>query len=423
MNSNHDNRQTATAILQRTLDGLEAVEADHIALDDYLDHTFKTDSDLRAPVTNLLFTYYRHKAAVDHLIDALAVNIRPRYRRLLAAAVTQMHFNRGISPESAANVAVDLTHELFGKTTAGFVNAVLRRAGRADLEMMVRAMTPEERANVCPELYRQWKKQYDDATIGALSAAAAEPPPSTFRLRREELPASELAAMGAEPLALEDWAGKQRFYRLPSLRPLLERDWLEQGWVYVQDPATALAPELAELTPDSMVLDLCAAPGGKSLMLAEKLPDYHLVAGDRSPRRQELTQENFRHGNLRQWVVTADALQPPFCPASFDLVLADVPCSNTGVGRQRPDAWWNFSAAKLRELVELQQKIMLQAAALVKKGGQLIYSTCSIENDEDRQQVERFLAFSPEFQMETDRMLLPGSDHDGAYAARLRRRQ
>jgi len=422
MNNPNDNRQTASAILQLAVDGLDAVESQNISLDDFLDAAFKEAAALRGPVTNLLFTYYRRKALIDALIDSLATEIRPRYRRLLAAAITQMHFNRGISPESAANVAVDMASELFGRTTAGFVNAVLRRAGKADLTALQARLTPAQRANVCPSLYRQWRRHFDDAAIQQFAATAATPPEPTFRLRRD-ISDAELAAVGAEPLDLPEWAGRQCFYRIPSLRPVLDNGWLADGLIYVQDPAAAMAPELAELTPDSYVLDLCAAPGGKSLIMAEKLSSWHLVASDRSPKRQQLTRENLQTGGLEQFVTVADALQAPFRPQSFDVVLLDVPCSNTGVGRQRPDAWWNFSEGKIRELSDLQYKIMLQAAAMVKKGGQLIYSTCSIENDEDSQQVARFLADSLDFELELDRLLLPSADHDGAYAARLRRRQ
>lgn len=419
----NDRNQTASAILKAAIAGLETTENDNTPLDDFLDSHFETDpAMIRSAVTNLLFTYYRRKGLIDHLISTLAPKAKNRYRRLLAVAVTQMCFNRGINPSSAANVAVYEARRRFGAQPAGFINAVLRRVGETNLEELEKKLTAHARLSLAPELLAQWQKHLSPAEIDAIAIAAREKPPVTFRLRCP-IPSAELDAIGAQKISLPEWVGKQQFYEIPSLQPLLDGGWMERGLVYVQDPAAAMAPEMAELTPDMAVLDLCAAPGGKSLILAEKLHPGKLTAADRSERRQLLTAENFRNGNLDQQVVVADALQPPFPPESFDLVLIDVPCSNTGVGRHRPDVWWNFSQRKLAELTALQQKIMLQAAVLVKRGGLLIYSTCSIEDEEDRRQVDFFLSHVPGFVIEQDRRLLPNRNHDGAYAARLRRIQ
>ena len=413
--------QTASAILRTAVAGLEEAENAGVPLDDFLDNRFPDADPIRPAVTNLLFTYYRRKGMIDHLIGKLAPRTKPRFHRLLAIAITQMRFNRGINPASAANIAVTEAKR-HGPQFSGFVNAVLRRVGEYKLEELETELPEFARLNVGPQLLAHWKTQFDAAEIAAIAGVAREKPPITFRLRRP-VPDQELDAVGTQKMELPDWAGKQKFYRIESLKMLLADGWLDRGLVYIQDPATAMAPEMAELTPDMTVLDLCAAPGGKSLIMAEKLKPGRLTAADRSEYRQRLTAANFKTGNIDQKIVVADALCPPFPPASFDVVLIDVPCSNTGVGRHRPDAWWNFSRAKLAELTALQAKIMLQAAVMVKPGGLMIYSTCSIEKAEDRDQIDKFTVATPEFQLETDRLLLPSDDHDGAYAARLRRRQ
>ena len=166
-------------------------------------------------------------------------------------------------------------------------------------------------------------------------------------------------------------------------------------------------------------LDLCAAPGGKSLLLIERMvPGATLTAADRSARRQEQTRENFRCRGLEFPVVVAE---PRELAGSFDLVLADVPCSNTGVFRRRPDALWRFREEELDEITALQYGILEDAALRVAPGGQLVYSTCSIEPEENSRQIERFTAAHPEFEPVGGGQLLPSTEHDGAYAFLLLR--
>jgi 16S rRNA (cytosine967-C5)-methyltransferase len=133
-------------------------------------------------------------------------------------------------------------------------------------------------------------------------------------------------------------------------------------------------------------------------------------------------QENFDAlGRCR--AVVADAAVPPFPPGTFDALLLDVPCSNTGVLRRRPDVRWRFSTAQLADLTNIQRGILRAAADLVRRGGRLVYSTCSIEPEENSDQVQRLLREHDEYLLERDAELLPTQMHDGAYAALLRRRR
>jgi len=187
----------------------------------------------------------------------------------------------------------------------------------------------------------------------------------------------------------------------------------------VQDPAPAVAASLPDLEPVKSILDVCAAPGGKSLLLASRMkPGTALVAADRSARRQEQTRQNFNCRGLDFAVIVAELGE---LTGEYDLVLADVPCSNTGVFRRRPDALWRFRADALAETVALQRSILDAAAERVAPGGQLVYSTCSIEPEENAHQVEAFAAAHPDFSVETSELLLPSGGHDGAYACLLRR--
>ncbi|MDD3117843.1 MAG: RsmB/NOP family class I SAM-dependent RNA methyltransferase [Victivallales bacterium] len=415
--------RTAEKILTAAVAGITAREQENVGLDDFLDRRFRVDGSGRAAVTHLLFTYYRRKAALDRLLRELAPGAKRELQPLLSAVMTQLYFMTGISSASAVNVAVSYARQRFGSRPAGYVNAILRRAAAVDFGAWEEKQPHGELLPAAADLRRNWRNQLPAEELSRLELLLREPPPFTFRARRE-LTAAEVEELHAVPLTLPSWSGAFRFYRSDRPAAVLASGLTGQGAIYIQDPATAAAPGLAAVLPGgAAILDLCAAPGGKSLMLAERFPTCRLTAADVSTRRQELTRENFRHAGYDFPVVIADALQPPFAPASFDLVLLDVPCTNSGVGRHRPDALWAYTAAKAAELTALQYGMLTAAARLVMAGGQLIYSTCSIEKQEDEKQVRRFLSAHTSFRLEHEVKLLPAPEFDGAYAACLRRVQ
>jgi 16S rRNA (cytosine967-C5)-methyltransferase len=210
----------------------------------------------------------------------------------------------------------------------------------------------------------------------------------------------------AEPVAIRDLPG------------------YEQGWFAVQDEsamkvASALAPQ-----PGSRVMDLCAAPGGKTTHLAALMGNQgQVIACDVDDRRLRTVGELCQR--LGIGIVETRRLhlerneEPPAGP--FDAVLVDVPCSNTGVLGRRPEVRRRLQPGDLRHLVVLQTKLLLQAAQRVQAGGSLVYSTCSMEPDENRQIVQNVLQTVPSFMLEADEEQIPGRPADGGYWARLRR--
>jgi 16S rRNA (cytosine967-C5)-methyltransferase len=218
------------------------------------------------------------------------------------------------------------------------------------------------------------------------------------------------------------------------LPPGTPRDALRHVRAVVQDPAAALVVEHAAVAPGARVIDLCSAPGGKAIGMAQSAA--HVIAADLSARRlRRVTEAAERLGLLgRVWPVVADGRQPPFRPA--DLVLLDAPCTGTGTLRRHPDGRWRLREGDLAALAELQRELLDAAADLVLPGGHLVYSTCSLEPEENEGQVEGFLLRQPEFQRAPanpeidpraldargDLTVLPQRFQvDGAYAARLRR--
>jgi 16S rRNA (cytosine967-C5)-methyltransferase len=188
----------------------------------------------------------------------------------------------------------------------------------------------------------------------------------------------------------------------------------------VQDPSTLLAVEQLGPQPGETILDWCAAPGGKTTFIAQLMQNRgRVVAQDNQPDRLKLLQENCdRLGALCVEV-------SPALPASgeFDRVLIDAPCSNTGVMRRRVDLRWRLQPSEIQRLRDAQAALLAQAAPRVKAGGTLVYSTCSLEPEENEDVTGQFLKEHPGSELESQRQLLSFVEGvDGAYVARLRRR-
>ena len=210
---------------------------------------------------------------------------------------------------------------------------------------------------------------------------------------------------------------------LPHGKKVTEVDGYRQGAFIVQDPATSGAIELLDVKPGMKILDCCSAPGGKTIQCAWRLggPESgaRLVAQEVNPARRRVLTENLRRVG-QGWVeVVAKAVDGTL----FDRVLADVPCSNTGVLRRRPDARWNWTKDHLAELVSLQAEIFARAAEHVAPGGIIVYSTCSNEPEENEGQIAAFLAAHPGFEEVARKESVPfESGRDGAFACALRRK-
>jgi 16S rRNA (cytosine967-C5)-methyltransferase len=195
------------------------------------------------------------------------------------------------------------------------------------------------------------------------------------------------------------------------------------GLFYVQDPSTLLAVRELAPQPNESVLDLCAAPGGKTAFIAELIENRgRITAQDREPDRLKLIQENC----ARLGVTCVEASVAPTGiiakPSKrFDRVLVDAPCSNTGVMRRRVDLRWRIRPEEIERLSAAQLELLRQAAPRVKPGGVLIYSTCSLEPEENNGVVKQFLTEHPDFKLESERELTPLAEGvDGAYVAKLR---
>jgi 16S rRNA (cytosine967-C5)-methyltransferase len=415
---NNDFPQTAELILKAALMGLAKWTNEHVSLDDYLDQDVAPE--LRPPVSSMLFEYFRNKALIDRVVASKCARLpKPRYQRLLVLTLTQCLFQSGIRAESAVNVAVDLARKNYGKSTSGFINGVLRNILRSDLKEYQKEIDKNPLLRFPKILQKRWRQNFNSEKLQQMSVAMTQEAPFTFRLTGE-LSDEELASIEAVKLPGFEWAPDMLFFSTEKCKELFKQDFLATGRIYIQDPATTLGPCMAEIKGGERILDMCAAPGGKTLILAERLKGSgKLVAADRSAKRQEMTRENFENRNLNCKIIVGAAEELGFSAESFDIILLDVPCTNTGVFRHKPDALWRFSKANLDSTLKLQSDILAKAAELIAPGGQIVYSTCSVEDEENHIQIENFLADNPNFELHTQQLLLPDSSHDGAFSAIL----
>jgi 16S rRNA (cytosine967-C5)-methyltransferase len=278
-------------------------------------------------------------------------------------------------------------------------------------------------------LCNRWLQQWGPEQLIQLLEWNNSPPPTFARLNTLRADAAQLTTLwSSEEVQFKerawDWTGAGLVFELEMHPWLGQLSSFQQGWFYVQDPSTLLAVQELNPQPGETVLDLCAAPGGKTTFIAQRMANRGLlVAHDQNPQRLALALANC----ARLGVTCVETLTPTFNQKSkiknqkFDRVLVDAPCSNTGVMRRRVELRWRLRPRELARLQATQRNLLDQAARFVRPGGTLVYSTCSLEAEENERVIQAFLSEHTNFGQENQRQLLPFIHGvDGAYVARLR---
>ncbi len=327
----------------------------------------------------LVMATLRRLGPIDRALDTRLKREPPAPARdLLRLGAAQAFFL-----DTPAFAAVDTTVELTPKPLRGLVNAILRgllRDGPPSLDA---------EAHAPPWLFARWRAAHGEAAALAIAAMIADEP-ATDITPRDPADAGLEEALGAE--------------RLPggSLRTRRRGDvaaWpgYEAGRWWVQDAAAAIPARLTGAAPGQAVLDLCAAPGGKTLQLAAL--GAAVTALDRSASRLRRLASGLKRTGLAAEVVAADAVAWDDA-RSFDAVLLDAPCSSTGTFRRHPDVLWNAKPGDIAAMAALQAALLAAAAARVKAGGRLVYSVCSLEREEGEDQIGAFLDARADFALD-----------------------
>lgn len=349
----------------------------------------------RAFARALAMATLRHLGAIDAALQAKLKKPPPeRVVNILRIGAAQL-FVLKTPPHAAVGATVDLAPPSF----TGLVNAVLRGLTREPPDLAA----PELLA---PQwLYARWRSAYGEDGARAIAAQIAAEPPTDLSLKDPARTAELAAALDAEILP----GGTLRTSRGGDVA-----GWpgFDEGAWWVQDASAAVPARLLEVMADQAVLDLCAAPGGKTLQLAAA--GAAVTAVDRNGQRLKRVGENLKRIGLSAEVVEADAAAWADSRL-FDAVLLDAPCSATGTFRRHPDVLWVASPKDVANLAAVQSRLLDSAARRVKPGGRLVYCVCSLEPEEGEGQVAAFLARTPQLALDP---VAPGEG--GAPEASLR---
>ena len=422
-------RQIAARILgQRRVNGLFVEDLLEIAL-----AGAQLSSADRGLCQEIVYGVVRWQAALDWLIARKTGGReqKPALQNLLRLGLYQIFWLDRIPDHAAVHETVELAKQSGFGPQAGFVNAVLRGYLReADETKKILAESKISQPALGwsqPEwLVEKWQKQFGDERTRQLLDWNNTPPKTFARVNILKTDASRLVERWREEnveydFVRRDWLEENSVFELKSHPPLHSLASFRDGWFYIQDPSTLLAVRELGAQPGETILDLCAAPGGKTTFIAQLMNNEgRIVAQDVSEDRLKLIRENCS----RLGVANVEAVSNSsffLLHSSFDRVLVDAPCSNTGVMRRRVDLRWRISPEEIARLRQTQLDLLKDAATKLKPGGVLVYSTCSLEPEENSEVVAEFLREHQNFKLETERQLLPFADDvDGAYVARLK---
>ena len=359
-------------------------------------------------------------AALKGFVKTGLQGLHPAVREILRMSAYQILFLDRVPDSAAVNDAVSLCRQQKCAFAAGFVNAVLRSLIRNREKLGISDSTV---TYSCPNwLYERLVRDFGEAVTEDFLKASQTPPDLRLQLNtRRCRPDDYLSLLQEKGIEVLDVNRDLASVRIRPCDPAALPGY-DEGLFYVQDDAARGAVRFAGLKPGLRVLDACAAPGGKSMAAA--LDGAEVLACDLSEKRLQRCRENFARMGMDIPVCAQDAVAfRPEWENSFDCVLADVPCTGTGILRRHPEIR-EKTEDELFSLLPIQQAILDNLAQYVKPGGLLLYSTCSVLREEDEDQVRRFLETHADFSCEGEpQRSWPQQDgNDGFFAAKLRRR-
>ena len=412
----------------------------------------------RQRATDLVFGSIRNRRAIDTVIATFSgraiERIPDKLLNIIRIGIYELVYVPETQEYSIVNEAVENAKVLVGQKQAGFVNAVLRQVTRhitnrqillsqADSERTL-LQTPsigcEFDSSFLPDpeqsladylsvtfsmpkwLVSDWLEEYGQEPAQQICQASNRKPSIYLRPNTLKATAQELTEMlNKENIDCEIVEGTM--IKIKSPRAIVDLPGFTEGLFVVQDITASQPVRILNPKPDWKILDLCAAPGVKTTQLAEATGDSAtIIATDIDNRRLEMVKESIaRLGMKSVRIVTADNLQSITTETgSFDSILLDVPCSNTGVLAKRIEARYRIKPKVIEEMTKIQDELLQKAAAMIKPQGKICYSTCSIQKAENNVLVRDFLRKNPNFKLESELLILPSaqaSDHDGGYVA------
>jgi 16S rRNA (cytosine967-C5)-methyltransferase len=375
----------------------------------------------RAFALELFYGVLRNATLLDFWIGCLRrAHVHADVRDVLRLGLYQLFVSK--TPEHAAvNETVALSKD---KMERALINAILRAAARRKDELQAKASTqPLAIRSSHPEfLITRWQQRFGIEATEQLCRSNNQPPPLYARINRLRITRNDFLRCYPDARPLSSHPQFVQFQSLPTTA-------LDAGHCYVQDPSTSLASRLLEPQPSERVLDACAAPGGKTGQIVELMQNRGVViACDRTAERLRL--QLLQHNVTRLGAAIVKVLQADWtrdavprqvgAHAPYDRILLDAPCTNTGVMRRRVDVRWRLRPSDFARMQARQLQIVRTLRALLRPGAVFVYSTCSLEPEENEELVGKILREFADLHLVRQECLLPFRDHfDGAFAAKL----
>ena len=372
-------------LLEVTRDG----EYSHIALRNVLNKYQYLDKKERAFITRVTEGTLEHMIEIDYIINQFSstkVNkMKPVIRCILRSAVYQLKYMDSIPDSAVCNEAVKLAEKKGFRNLKGFVNGVLRNIAR-NLDSLTYPDDLSIQYSMPEWILNQWLKEYDKATVETMLKDFQADKPTTIRVNLNQMSKEELTnSLKKEGVHVENHPYLPYALWISGYDYLADLESFQNGAFYVQDISSMLVSHIADPKEGDTVIDVCAAPGGKSLHMAELLKGTGYVeARDLTDYKVSLIQENImRSGITNMSAVKWDAtVLDEEKIESADIVIADLPCSGLGVLGKKTDLKYKTSEEIQKSLVALQREILSKVQAYVKPNGTLVYSTCTIQKDD-----------------------------------------
>jgi len=382
---------------------------------------------------------------IEHFAGRGAEKLDPPVLLALRLGLYQLRFLTRVPARAAVNESVNLAHLHRLRSAASFINAVLRRAAREpEFDPAAHVSETLERIAVStshpPWLVRRWAAEFGPAEAEAFARANNAPAPAAFRVNPlregsgDALERLRAAGCAAEPSKIAPGGFRAEGAGAAGVLRALAAE----GLVYMQDEASQLVAHVLGARAGERVLDACAAPGSKTTQVAALAGDgVHVAAGDLHEHRLRIVEESCARLGVRGVRTFAfdAAASLPFADRAFDRVLVDAPCTGTGTLRHNPEIRWRLRPEDIAEQAAVQRVILAEAARTVRPGGRLVYSTCSVEREENEDAVASFLDSHKDFKQipaapaSADLLLPSGAartwpqrdDADGFFVAALAR--
>lgn len=437
-------------IRSKIIDILTKVETRQAYSDKLLDKELREFEDAdRRFITEVVNGVLRWREKLDWYLRQLYLgefeNLIPDVKNNLRSSIYQLTFLDSVPPYAVLFEAVEIAKSKYNQKTANLVNAILRNFLRQQrkfdiLETQLDVLDKISLKLSHPRwLVQRWIEYWGIDEVTLLCEANNQRPRLTVRLN--EMVAERdhfFKTLDENGVRYEVHPDFNNFVWIDNFQEFRKLDFLIKGWVSVQDVSTGMPVLALDAKPGQTVLDMCAAPGGKSGYIAETMKNEGvLVVVDRHHSRVNLTVDNIsRLGFTNYLPVTANSVQLPF-KVKFDRILIDAPCSGFGVLSKRVDLKWKRTEQDIINMTHVQSALLSSAAGAIKPGGVIVYSTCTIEPEENERIIKQFLKDHPEFRLDeldkfipekyiVNRYFVQTFPHrhkmDGSFVARLIRR-